>query len=609
MSEAVKTKVHEITIHPQQERLEAKKGLNLYRFLTSSGYTVPSACGGMGICGKCRVLIHAGRKPPTESERIHLLPEELTDGWRLSCQQRIDRDMTIEIPQVDESTQAKEDMSRPCHVKLQTGVEKTYLQLQPPGRDDQRPDTVRVQDAVNKGRLAFPISVLQKLPSLLRESDYRVTLTRKDEQVIDIEAGDTSSASYGVAFDIGTTTIAGYLLDLRTGEDLVIRSQMNPQQRFGADVISRIKCVRDRGEEGLEELQRAISTGLNMITRQLILAAKIPQEHIYNISIVGNPTMIHLLMGVDPRGIDHSPYIPVLRDEAVVPARRIGLEVNPEGNVWLLPAVSGYVGSDITAGILYTGLHQMDGLNLFVDMGTNAEIVLGNRDRLMACSTPAGPAFEGAGIRYGMRATPGAISHVRLKDNDVSLQVIGQGVPKGICGSGLIDAAAELIRSRHINDKGKMLDSPGLAYPDRVDHDDKGQARFLLTNGTAPIYITQGDVRELQLAKGAIQAGVESLLKVWGASVDDVDRIFLAGAFGSYVRRESVLQIGMLPPFPEQRIHSVGNAAGQGAKLGLLSRAKWEEVQALVERIEYFELSYYKEFSDIYMQSMLFPKQ
>ncbi len=608
MDRALKTDQVRIKIAGENEVLLAPAGANLYHALSEAGFPVASACGGIGICGKCRVRFLTSAELPTESEKLHLLPEELAAGWRLSCQHRLRSDIDIEIPHVDEATDAKERMSTPCQVALEVGLEKRYLQLPLPAKNDQRADTLRIEESLNQGRLYFPLSLLRKLPSVLSDGDYKLTVTVKDNQILDIDKGDTSLKCYGMAIDIGTTTLAGYLLNLCTGEELAIRSQMNPQQRFGADVISRIKHVRDHGNAGLKDLQEAIVKGLNMLTQQLILAASVSSHQIYNVTIVGNPTMLHLLLGIDPRGIDQSPYIPVIRDGLVVPAHSIGLKVNQEGNVWILPSVAGYIGSDITAGVLYTGIHELDGLNLFVDIGTNAEIVLGNRDRLLSCSTPAGPAFEGSGIKCGMRATPGAISHVRLQDGEVSLQIIGEGDPKGICGSGLIDAVSELIRVGLVNNKGKLLDEHNVAYAERIDRDERGHTRFLLSNGEYPIYLTQADIRELQLAKGAVAAGIESLLDVWGASIDDIDRVFLSGAFGTYVRRESVLQIGMLPPFPLEKISSVGNAAGQGAKLGLLSRTKWEQVQDLVEQIEYFELSFYKSFSDIYMNSMYFPE-
>lgn len=261
------------------------------------------------------------------------------------------------------------------------------------------------------------------------------------------------------------------------------------------------------------------------------------------------------------------------------------------------------------AGVLFTGLHQSDKLSLFVDIGTNAEIVVGNREKMLTCSTPAGPAFEGAAIKYGMNAIPGAISHISLNNgSEPELEVIGGGIPQGICGSGLIDLVAELRKVGLINKRGNLLHQAGLPYIERVTLGERGQPQFLVTNADRPIYLTQQDIRELQLAKGAVQSGVEVILREWGAAPEDIDVVYLAGAFGSYIRRESVLRLGMLPPFPLEKIKVMGNAAGQGAKLCLLNTEKSIDIQELVQQIEYFELSYYKTFSDVFVQSMYFPE-
>ena len=608
MKEAVPTKIYTLTILPQEDNLEAQEGENLFRLLVRQGYPIPSACGGMGTCGKCRVLIRQGARPPTESERVHLSQEELDQGWRLACQQRIDRDLILEVPQIDETAQAKELLKQELHIELDPGVEKVCLELSKPGREDQRPDTVRLQQGLGVEQLTFSLPLLRKLPHVLREEAFKVTITKEEGRVLDLEPGDTTGALYGLAIDIGTTTLAGYLLDLKTGRELAVRSRMNPQRSFGADVIARIKHVHEEGETGLKELQEAVVSGINMVIRQLCRVAKINPAQIYKVAVAGNPTMLHLFTTVDPSQIDHSPYIPVLRDGIIITAEELGLETNPQGRVYLLPAISGYVGADITAGMLFTGLHRGDELSLFLDIGTNAEIVLGNKEKILACSTPAGPAFEGALIKYGMSATPGAIAHASLDGDDgLKLEVIGNGIPKGICGSGLIDLAAELREVGLINEKGNLLAQHDLPYAERVTPGERGQPQFLVSDGQEPIYLTQQDIRELQLAKGAIRSGVEIMLHEWGATPEDVEVVYLAGAFGSYVRRESVLRIGMLPPFPLERIKPVGNAAGQGAKLCLLNKGKWAEIQELAKRVRYFELSYHQGFSDVFIESMYFP--
>lgn len=604
----MKTKTHNITIAPQQERLKAKEGENLFHFLVRQDYTIPSACGGVGTCGKCRVLLLKGARAPSESERVHLTEAELEAGWRLSCIQHIDQDLVLEIPEVEESVRAKELLSKVLHIPLDSGVKKTYLEFPKSSQADQRPDTIRLQEELGEGQLTFPLPVLKKLPNLLRQEDFKATVTWAANHVLDMEPGDTTRAQYGVAIDIGTTTLAGYLLNLNTGGELAVHSRMNPQRSFGDDVISRIKQAHERGEEGLRELQKAVTSGINIVINHLCQTARVSPAHIYKATVAGNPTMIHLFTGIDPSNIAHSPFIPVLRDSLILPALELGLDMNPEGQVHILPSISGYVGADITAGILYTKLHQAEGIQLFIDIGTNAEIVLGNKDRLLACSTPAGPALEGARIKYGMNALPGAIAYVFLNDRDLKLETIGDRAPKGICGSGLIDLGGELCKLGLINERGNFGRRVDLPISNRIRQGEKGQFQFLVSDGSKPIYLTQQDVRELQLAKGAIRSGVEMALRELGVTLDEVEVVYLAGAFGTYVRRESVLRIGMLPELPLSKIKPVGNTAGQGAKLCLLNQGKWEEIQGLAEQMEYFELSYLKDFSQAFIGSMHFPK-
>lgn len=615
MLESANTDVHRVTIYPQQaenpDRLEVDSGENLFFHLTRQGYAIASACGGVGTCGKCAVRLHEGWKPPTEPERVHLSEDELEAGWRLSCQQRVDRDFTLTTPVYDETTQAKEQLAHQLQIELDPGITKVDLQLPSPGREDQRSDTTRLADALGMDDLTFSLPALQKLPDALRADDFQVTVMLDNDRVVDIESGDTSSELYGLAVDIGTTTLAGYLLDLGTGEELAIRSSMNPQQRLGADVITRIKQVHDRGREGLAELKDAVVKGINSLVKRVSEAARIEPSQIAKATVVGNPTMLHLLTGIPPSFIDHSPYTPVLQEGLAFSAGQLEIGVNPEARVHVFPGISGYVGGDITAGVLFAGLHRDDRLSLFVDIGTNAEIVLGNRDQLLACSTPAGPAFEGARIKHGMSATPGAINYARLdpERDDIQLDVISSVPPRGICGSGLIDLAAELLKVGAIDDKGTLRADGDSPYAARIREADNGQPEFLVTDSPEPILLSQQDVRELQLAKGAIRAGVEVAMDEVGATPEDVDVVYLAGAFGNYVRRESVLQLGMLPSFPMESIKALGNAAGQGAKLALLNRGQWDDVGELARNVHYLELSYHPDFSDTFMQSMLFPDE
>ena len=595
-----------ITILPQGDRLKVKEEANLFHFLVHHSYFVPNACGGLGTCGKCKVLIHKGRKSPTESEQIHLTQAELEEGWRLACQQKIRGDINCRISHVDETTPTLEIREDATHIALDPGIEKIYLELPQPGHKDQRPDIVRIQEELGIKRLTFPLSIMRRVPHVLRESKFKVTITKDNEQVIDIESGDTTEACFGLALDIGTTTLAGYLLNFANGHELAVRSRMNPQRNFGADVISRIKWVHEHGEKALIELQGAVVSEINALIKELCMVAKVNPVHIYKVTVAGNPTMLHLFTAIDPSNIDHSPFCPVLRDGIVIRAEELGLNINSMGQVYILPAISGYVGADITAGVLFTGLSHSDKLSLFVDIGTNAEIVLGNCAKILACSTPAGPAFEGARIKYGMRATPGAIAHISLVGDELKLETIGNNTPTGICGSGLIDLVAELVRVGLINKEGNLLIQSKLPHAERVMAGEGGKPQFLVSDG---VYLTQQDIRELQLAKGAIRSGIELILHEWNITPNDIDEVYLAGAFGSYLRRESIFSIGMLPGSLAEKVRLVGNAAGQGARLALLNRGKWTEAREIAQQMQYFELSYCKNFNQIFTESLSFSNK
>ncbi len=615
MSSATNAKTYQITIYPQEAQkpdyLEVEGGKNLFFYLTRQGYHIESACGGKGTCGKCRVLLHKGAKAPTESEKIHLSPKELDANWRLCCQQKVDRDITLTTAIFDEQTQAKEQLAYKLQIELDPGLTQTILNLPKPGRNDQRPDTVRLVDGLSNGDFHFSLPALRKLPHALREQEFQVLVTHEDQNIIDIVSGHMSSL-YGLTVDIGTTTLAVYLVNLATGRELVIRSMMNPQQRIGADVISRIKHVHEKGTPGLQELQLLVLDGINSLIQHVCKTAQINPVQIYKATIVGNPTMLHLFAAIPPSFIDHSPYTPVLQKGLSFSSSELDLQINPAARVYIFPSISGYIGADITAGVLFSGLHQREELSLFVDIGTNAEIVLGNRNKILSCSSPAGPAFEGAQIKYGINATTGAINYASFDDSidQIEIQVVGNGAPKGICGSGLIDLVAELLRVRAMDEKGALQTNGCSSFAQRIACSDKGKPQFLVhRDDSGQIWLTQQDIRELQLAKGAIRAGIEIALREWGANHDDLDKIYLAGAFGNYVRQESALAIGMLPPCPRKLIQPLGNAAGQGGKLGLLNRNKWAEVQKLAQRIQYLELSYNSDFSEVFMDSMLFPEQ
>jgi uncharacterized 2Fe-2S/4Fe-4S cluster protein (DUF4445 family) len=419
-----------------------------------------------------------------------------------------------------------------------------------------------------------------------------------------------------VAFDVGTTTIVGVLVDLTTGLRAGVASRTNPQIHFGDDVVSRIKYIEDH-EHGLAELQKRIVNCLNDIILELAGEANIDLDCIYEATAVGNSTMTHILLGVNPSPIAHAPYVNVFRGPIDVGAPALGLDLNAYTNVHVLPNIAGFVGSDTVGVILAARLMHNEDVCIAVDIGTNGEIAIGNRGRIIVCSTAAGPAFEGARIRHGMRATEGAIDKVVIRD-DVEVSVIGGGRASGICGSGLLDVVAELLRAGVIDTSGRILTGDALpaTVPDAVRRavtTFNGQPAFVLVDGHAsktaePILLTQRDVREVQLAKGAIWSGIRVLCSEFGVEPRDVSRILLAGGFGNFLRRSNAKRIGLLPDVPTPRIEFIGNAAAVGARMALRSRTSRLEAARISVKAEYVELGTRADFQMLFMESMMFPE-
>lgn len=602
---------HNIRIKPGNEEISAEQDRILLKLLQEEGYLIQSICGGEGICGKCWVQIKEGAPEPTEADRRFFNEKDLADGIRLSCMTKVVGDMVIQIPSLDQPVGSKELMNKSIRgLRIDPGIEKVYLELSLPGRADQLPDAERITKKLDR-KVYFPHRILKKLPSILRKSDFKVTVTvNQDSRILSVEPGDHTQDLYGIALDIGTTTVATYILNLTNGKELEVHSFENPQAEFGADVISRIKHVHKWGEKGLRDLQTTLLEKINLTLEGMCTQTEINCLDIVRSTVVGNPTMLHLFAGIDPTNIDHSPYIPAFKSLTTFSAQNLELAINPLGKSYLLPQVSAYVGADITAGILYTQLHKSDSLKLLIDIGTNGEIVLGNKERIMAASTAAGPAFEGAGIKQGMSARPGAINRVKVENDLVKIEVIGDEQPRGICGSGLVDAVGQLLKIGLIDTKGSLKSEQKKRLAKKRLEEIDSQLCFNLSDKDNPVRLGQKDIRELQLAKGAIRAGIEILLEEMGATGGEIDEVYLAGAFGNYLEAENVLRLGLIPPkILEAKVISAGNTAGQGAKLCLINKEKINEIGKISDRIEYVELSYRSDFSEKFMQAMRFPPQ
>ena len=615
---------------PDKKNIEVNKGTTALEALEKAGINIDTPCGGKGICGKCKILINKGITTATPIEEELLSEEEIKKSFRLACQAKLFKDTIIEVPSEIRldfkrvfSSNLKGDINRiKKNFALDSNLKKVFLDLEKPSLDDQRSDWERIKDGLslekieNISNLKISLQVLKKIPLLIRKADFKITVTICNEEIIDIEYGNTAKKSFGIAFDIGTTTVAGYLIDLGSGEELSAVAKTNPQIIHGDDVISRIGFAQ-QPKGSLEKLQKEIVITLNEIIRETTQKAEIDKSNIYETVIVGNTCMHHLFLGLNPIHLAPSPYIPVIKERLSLKVKDIpGLSLNPAANIYMLPNISAFVGADILAGILSTSMWRQDKTVLFVDLGTNGEVVLGSKGELWACSTAAGPAFEGSRISSGMRAAEGAIDKVKIENEFITYRVIEDGKVRGICGSGLIDLIAELLKLGLINKSGKLIDREEGNFKlseeirKRIIKGQKGN-KFLLvkdkeTENGKPIYLTQGDIREVQLAKAAIFAGIKILLKEVNIPLRDTQEIFLAGAFGNFIDKKSAVRIGLLPNLPLKKIESVGNAAGRGAEITLCSNKMREAGEEISKKVKYVELSSRPDFQKEFMDAMFF---
>jgi uncharacterized 2Fe-2S/4Fe-4S cluster protein (DUF4445 family) len=596
----------EVTYRPFDRTTRVPPGTTLFSAAHWIGLPIDSTCGGRGTCGKCKVRLVEGTTELTTADHRQLRKDEVESGWRLSCQARIYEDIACDVPQLLRVPKAA-TMGLSRLVIIDPNVRKVFLQLAEPHLHDQRSDITRLRDALTEEGhdVSASVPVLRTLPTVLREAGFKVTAVLAGEQLVAVEPGDTTEECFGVAFDVGTTTLVGTLMNLRTGMAAAVHSTLNGQAPFGADVISRISHAMN-GSESIDELRTAVVSTMNGILDELYREAGVTPARTYEAVVVGNVTMLHLLLGIDPTPISVMPFTPTFMDALSVPASEVGLRIHPAGFIQTLPALGAYVGADIVSGVLATGIAREDKLRVFVDVGTNGEIVIGSSQRTLATAAPAGPAFEGSQIKCGMRATDGAIEGVHLGDT-VELQVIGGDVPaQGLCGSGLVDAVAQLLNVGLLNHSGRMLsasEAPGHPLADRLIEVD-GVRAFHLAEG---VYLSQRDVRELQFAKGSIATGIKVLMDILGVTASDVDEIFLGGSFGSYLNPESAKIIGLVPPVDVEKIIAVGNSAGEGAKIALLSYRERQVAFELPSRIEYVELSGRTDFNDAFVSVLGFP--
>lgn len=610
--------MHELDVifEPDGKIVRAEIGATISDIATAGGIHIEGPCGGRGTCGKCRVIAQGELSQLSPNEREHLSSEEIEAGVRLACQTKLLSNATVQIPRTTRLL-AQKILDHGVHpeIPLDPDVRKIALKLDKPSLEDQRTDFERIKNALpGDGGIQGELDLLRDLPGRIRAHDFQVTAVIADGELIAVEGGDTSTQTYGMAFDIGTTTVVGYLLHLTTGEELSVSARMNPQVIYGDDVISRIGFAAEH-KDGLTKLHRKITNAVEEMALELCERTGVDPHRVYEMTLAGNTCMHHLFLGLDPKNIASIPFIPVVSESLSLHAKELNLNLHPRSKIHMLPNIAGYVGADIVADILSSRLYTRDQPTLLVDIGTNGEIVLSAGGKMMACSAAAGPAFEGARICCGMRGADGAIDQV-VFDEDVSYTTIEGMAPRGICGSGLLDVIAEMLRTGIIDPMGRILspeDQPTLPEPlrSRIAPGEQG-SEFLLvraeeTASGRPIRITQKDVRELQLAKSAIRTGIEILKEKMDVKDEELSDILLAGAFGNYLRKESALAVGLLPPVPVEKITPIGNAAGEGAKMVLLSREESRQAQKLARDVDYVELSAEPTFMDGFAMNMLFP--
>jgi len=594
-------------------KVKVAAGATVHDAARAGNVRLLSPCGGKGLCGRCIVEVVGTAPEPTAPERERLSAEDVDAGRRLACELVVARDIEVVIPASSRAGVTGILEEGDCvPFPLEAAVTVRGCRLPEPSLSDPRPDIERLSACLGNGDDTFDLecelAASRALPAVLRSNDFSADLVLRGNRLLNVFPPNDGARALGAAFDIGTTTVAGTLVDLATGECLGLGSRTNPQHAVGDDVVSRMDYAA-RGPVELRDLQGRIAGCLNELLDELARSAGARPHEIYDVVVAGNTVMKHLFLGLPPQAMATVPFTPVVTSAVDVAASELGLRAAPAARVWTAPAVSAYVGGDIVAGLVAVGFGGFREDTLYIDIGTNGEVVAGKGDAGFCSATAAGPAFEGAGISQGMRAVPGAIAHARLDGDDLALEIISDAPPAGICGTGLVDLVAVLIQAGVIDPSGRIDPIDGSPFASRVREGERGAEVVVATGAEGDVVLTQGDVRELQLAKGAISAGASVLLERAGVEAGNVSQVLLAGAFGSKIDPASAVAVGLLPPGTHaSRVRTVGNAAAAGAGAALVSREAREESERVAARLEPVELSADPEFQMRFAESMMFPE-
>ncbi len=624
---------HIITFEPHGKKISVDDGETIIRAAMDAGVHVNASCGGEGVCGKCRVLIEQGRVDGGITEKLSR--EEIEKGYRLACLSKVKSDLGVRIP-VESAidTTALQRMTTPRKTaRIQERnlddlkekglfippVEKKYLQLPPPTHADNIADLARIVRSLRnehgEHRLEFDMSIIRKIPDTLREADFKVTVNiarpvrpEGKNRIINIEPGDTTARNYAIAIDIGTTTIWGQVIDLITGKVLAQQGDFNAQISYGEDVISRIVYAEKPG--GLEKLNEKVLQTINSVIEKIIRESKIDPDEVSTVTLAGNTTMTQLFLKVNPRYIRRAPYVPAATIYPPAKAAELGLNLPEHVTALVYPLVSSYVGGDIVAGVMGSGMAHDERLTLYMDIGTNAEIVIGNKDWLVCAACSAGPAFEGGGIKLGMRAAKGAIEDFSIDPNTLEPMniTIGNVRPKGICGSGLITMVATMFEMGIIDHRGKFnrdLNTPRIRESEDVC--EYVLAYKEVSGIDRDVVLTEIDIDNLMRAKGAIYSGCMTLLKEVGLSIQNLDRIIMAGGFGSYIDLEKCMTIGLLPEIDPEKVTFIGNGSLLGARMSALTNRIRSDVGDTLSRMTNFELSETGSYMENYIAALFLP--
>ncbi len=624
---------HKITFQPYDRSIEVEDGEILIKAALEAGVHINASCGGAGVCGKCRIIIEQGEVEGGLSEMLS--NEDVEKGYRLACMSKVKSDLVVRVPvesYVDASVLNLTTSPRhTAEIKpfdfeelKEEGlfippVEKKYLELPQPTAQDNIPDLTRLINYLNitydEHRLLVNLDVIRKLPDMLRKAGFKITVTivrpvRKDgrSQIVDIEPGDTTDRNYAVAMDIGTTTIYGQAIDLNEGKVISQYGDFNGQISYGEDVISRIAFAEKQG--GLEKLHKVVVGTINKILEKIIKQAGIDKDEITTITLAGNSTMTQLLLEINPSHIRLAPYVPASNFYPPFSASEIGIDLAAHSIALVYPGISSYVGGDIVAGIMGSGVYRTDKLTLYMDIGTNAEIVVGNKDWMACTACSAGPAFEGGGITFGMRASKGAIEDFAINPVTYEPMIMTKGnvKAKGICGSGLITIVAQLFEAGVIDNRGKFNRDLGT---DRIRKKDDIWEYVIvkqeLTGIDRDITINEPDIDNLIRAKGAMYSGALTLLEEVGLSIVDVEQVYLAGGFGSYIDLEKAMTIGLLPEMEPDKIVYIGNGSLRGCKMNALTNSFRRQVSSVVKMMTNFELAETSSYMDHYVAALFLP--